>query len=110
MFLVLPIELYLIIRSYLVEFYVEVARDVAYEIIRKEAERSWSSFLVVNRAHSSIRKEAMIWSLNKMSFRKYVEDEQFRQYLNGRMVNAAQQLVFIQKPLSEQFSAKPIYA
>jgi hypothetical protein len=52
MFLVLPIDLYLIIRSYLVEFYVEVAIDAVHEIIRKEAERSWRNFLVVNRAHS----------------------------------------------------------
>jgi hypothetical protein len=92
----------LVIRSYPVEFYVEVAIDAAHEIIRKEAERSWRSFLVVNRSHSSIRKETMIWSLNQMTFKKYSENEQFRQYLNGRMVNAAQQLVY--KHVSKWFS------
>jgi hypothetical protein len=71
MYLVLPIELYLVIRSYLVEFHIGPDADAVRGIIRKEAERSWRSFLVVNRAHSSIRKETMIWSLNKMTFKKY---------------------------------------
>jgi hypothetical protein len=92
MLLVLPIELYLVIRSYLVEFQIHFGGDAVSGIIRKEAERSWRSFLVVNRAHSSIRKETMIWSLNKMTFKKYSENEQFRQYLNERMVNRAQLL------------------
>jgi hypothetical protein len=92
MFLVLPIELYLVIRSYLVEFQIDDGSDAVSGIIRKEAERSWRSFLVVNRAHSLIRKETMIWSLNRMTLKKYSKDEQFRQRLNDRMVNPAQQL------------------
>jgi hypothetical protein len=94
MFVALPTEIFLIIRSYLVVF--DVPDDVGgiHRIIRKEAERSWRSFLFVNRACSSIRRETMIWSLNKFAFRKYSEDEQFRKYLHGRMVSPAQQLQF----------------
>jgi hypothetical protein len=90
----LPIEIFLIIRSYLVVFDVPEDVDGIHRIIKKEAERSWRSFLVVNRGHSSIRRETMIWSLNKFAFKTYSEDEPFRQYLHGRMACPAQQLQF----------------
>jgi hypothetical protein len=94
MFAKVPIEILLLIRCYLVVFDVPEDVDEIHAIIRKEAERSWRSFLVVNRACSLIRKETMIWSLNKMTIKKYFENEQFRRYLNDRMVNPSKQLQF----------------
>jgi hypothetical protein len=94
MFATVPIEIFLIIRCYLVVFDVPEDVDEIHAIIRKEAERSWRSFLIVNRACSSIRRDTMIWSLNKMTIKKYFEYEQFRRYLNDRMVNPAKQLQF----------------
>jgi hypothetical protein len=87
MFLALPTELFLVIRNYLVEFDVENDVDDVHGFIREESERSWRCFLAVGRTYSLIRKERMVWSLNKMAFQKYSKNEQFRQYLNERMVN-----------------------
>jgi hypothetical protein len=36
----------------------------------------------------------MLWSLNRMTFRKYLGGGQFRDYLNGRMLNPSRQLLF----------------
>jgi hypothetical protein len=36
----------------------------------------------------------MVWSLNKMTVKKYSENEQFRQYINERMSNPSLQLLF----------------
>jgi Leucine-rich repeat (LRR) protein len=94
MFLALPTELFLLIRSYLVEFDISVYNDDIGELKRKESERSWRNLLTVSKQYSLIRKETMVWSLNKMTFIKYSENAQFRQYVNERMSNPSRQLLF----------------
>jgi hypothetical protein len=92
MFSKLPIEIFLFIRSYLVVFDVAEDVDEIQKWIRQDAERSWRTFLAASRDPSSVRKEAMIWVLNKMSVKRYMENEQFRLYLDEKMSNPTQQL------------------
>jgi hypothetical protein len=101
MFLALPTEVFLVIRECLIEFNVDDAIVGIREFVRREAERSWRSFLVVSKTFALLRKETMVWSLNKMTFRKYLVDAQFRQDINDRMVNPANQLQSIYSPESE---------
>jgi hypothetical protein len=101
MFLSLPTEIFLVIRGDLVEFNVDDALIGIREFVRSESERSWRSFLSVSKTFSFIRKETMVWSLNKMTFRKYLADAQFRQDVNDRMVNPTNQLQSIYSPVTE---------
>jgi hypothetical protein len=93
MFLALPIELFLVIRSYLVEFNVTLNFETLQDAVRTNSERSWRSFLSVNSTHARIRREVMVWKLNYTSVKRYLENEQFRQHLSQRMVNSVQQLL-----------------
>jgi hypothetical protein len=98
MFSKVPTEIFLLVRSYLVIFDFFSDDSGQCRITRKETERSWRSFLAANKSHSSARKETMVWSLNKMSVKRYLENEQFRQYLNKESANPTQQLLFRYTP------------
>jgi hypothetical protein len=94
MFAKVPTEIFLIIRSYLVVCdYLSEDPDGILKFIREDAERSWRSFLAVSRDHSLIRKETMEWSLNSINIKRYLENEQFRQYLKRKIINPAQKLL-----------------
>jgi hypothetical protein len=95
MFATIPDELLLLIRSYLLVFsFIEGSVKDIETFVREESERSWRSFLAAsnNQYWRTIRKETRIWSLKEKSFRKYLKDDWFRQYINERMTNPAQQL------------------
>jgi hypothetical protein len=95
MFATIPDELLLLIRSYLLVFsFIEGSVKDIETFVQEEAERSWRSFLAAsnNQYWRTIRKETRIWSLNEKSFRNYLKDDWFRQYINERMTNPAQQL------------------
>jgi hypothetical protein len=91
----LPIDLLLLVRSYLVVLYlVEEDVDEIQNFIRQESERSWRNLLSTSgsEAWKTIRKETMVWSLNSFAFRKYLQNEDFRQYTHERMTCRVRQL------------------
>jgi hypothetical protein len=94
-FATVPKELLLIIRSYLVVFNIIEENVEELEIfVQEESGRSWRNFLATsnNQNWKTMRKETRIWSLNGKSFRKYLMNDLFRQYVNDRMANPAHQL------------------
>jgi hypothetical protein len=95
-FATIPKELLLIIRSYLVAFAIIIEENVEEleTFVGEESGRSWRSFLAAINTQfwKSMRKETRIWSLNEKSFRKYLKDDWFRQYINDRMTHPSKQL------------------
>jgi hypothetical protein len=111
MFASIPNDLLLIIWSYLFIFkLVEHRRNdflifvVYHEVedgvediekfMQEDSERSWRNLLAASNSQNwrTMRKETRIWSLNEKSFRKYLTDDCFREYINERMFNPAIQL------------------
>jgi hypothetical protein len=94
-FATIPNDLLLIIRSYLIVFgIIEEDVEELENFVREESGRSWRNFLAAsnNERWKSMRKDTRIWSLNEKSFRKYLKNELFRQYINDRMVHPSKQL------------------
>jgi hypothetical protein len=97
-FATIPNDVLLIIRSYIFIFrfedVVETETDELEIFVRQEPERNWRHFLAVSNSQcwKGVRNELRIWSLNEKSFRKYLTDDCFREYINERMINPAVQL------------------
>jgi hypothetical protein len=82
----LPTEIVLEIRSFLYPTERNVSEDLQHyaDFILKENCWSWRNFLSVRNSKEwrSVRKDAMIWSLNKYAIKKYMDDELFRANIN----------------------------
>jgi hypothetical protein len=94
----IPNDVLLIIRSYIFIFRlddsVEDGRDELESFWQREPERSWRQFLAISNSQcwKGVRKELRVWSLNQKSFRKYLTNDLFRQYINEQMINPVLQL------------------
>jgi hypothetical protein len=82
----LPTEIVLEIRSFLDPNQRKISGKLYHydDFILKENCWSWRNFLSVSNKEEwrSVRKEAMIWSLNKYEIKKYMEDDLFRAKIN----------------------------
>jgi hypothetical protein len=64
------------------------------DFIEKENCWSWRNFLSASNSEEwkAMRKETMIWSLNKHETKTYMEDDLFRGYLNNLVMDSRQNL------------------
>jgi hypothetical protein len=86
----LPVELYFVIRDFLICYPLEVDVDPFNRIehyFRQENNRSWRNFLSVRSDldWELIRKKTIIWSLNKYESEKYLNDPLFQQSLHKKI-------------------------
>jgi hypothetical protein len=93
----LPIELYRQIPAFLLSYAIlgpeEIRNSVDIYLIR-ESNRSWRNFLSVKNCESwkQLRKSTMIWSFNPQATTKYLENEQFRNYILERTTDPISQI------------------
>jgi hypothetical protein len=94
MFSKLPTELILQIRNYLIIIAIEPCFDKLRRYVLQESQWSWRNFLSTanNEYWKGIRKNTMIWSLNRIFSMKYLTNEVFRDFIVAHMDNPAQQL------------------
>jgi hypothetical protein len=61
----------------------------------QESNRSWRNFLNVsqNEHWQFVKRSTMIWSLNALASRKYLDELPFRTYISERMANPGMQLI-----------------
>jgi hypothetical protein len=94
----LPIELFRLIRDFLLTLPNESERQMnlepaVFEKFRKiESYWSWRNFLSVSNDWMSLRKQLMIWSLNKYKSYDYTINEPLRLWILSRMYDPARQL------------------
>jgi hypothetical protein len=64
------------------------------DFILKENCWSWRNFLSVSNREEwrSLRKDAMIWSLNKFESKKYIDDDSFRPSMDNRVTGSKQKI------------------
>jgi hypothetical protein len=95
----LPVEVFIIIRDALVDISDfnhdkwTPSSDLE-EYLRKECGWSWRNFLVASGSvfWKNIRRTAMIWDLNRDFSRKYLVNNEFKNYLQSLMYRPDQQL------------------
>jgi hypothetical protein len=95
----LPVEVFIIVRDALVDI-----SDFNHDkwtpssdlddYLRKECGWSWRNFLVASGSllWKNIRRTAMIWNLNRDYSRKYLVNNEFKNYLHSLMYQPDQQL------------------
>jgi hypothetical protein len=92
----LPADVVLEIRSFL---YSDSAGSLCdYDgFIAKENCWSWRNFLSVSNSEEwrSVRKDTMIWSLNKYESKRYLRDNSFRAIINDRVQGSKQKIALI---------------
>jgi hypothetical protein len=92
----LPIDLYILIRSYLFSHLIltEGNYDSIEKFVLRESQRSWRNFLSISNHYDwkIVRKATMVWSLNNLESDKYLKEDSFRVYLDDRMDDPLLQL------------------
>jgi hypothetical protein len=76
------------------------------EFIPKENCWSWRNFLSVSNREEwrAVRRDAMIWSLNKHETKKYMEDAEFRAIINLRVDGTKQKIQLVIPDFSSCYS------
>ena len=102
-FLILPKEILLCIRSFLVAYTYEKTSSMynTYEI--EDGKRSWNALISVRNdiEWKSVRKETLVLMLNVRNSLKYVEDESFRSLIHEKIADPYHQLALIFDELPE---------
>jgi hypothetical protein len=95
----LPVDIFFILRDYLFNPSDNFSekwglREAFDKYSRSEARWSWRNFLSVshNPTWRLIRKITMVWNLSKDSSRKYLVNDEFRNFVNSQMTQPDHQL------------------